>query len=118
MKYLSTGEFASLCRTRKDTLLFYDKEGLLKPRLVSENGYRRYSIGQFYEFDMVAMLKESLRRFPTGTYMVWYPKLHSMQSRELPEKLKRLPGIGEGQLTDDSLAIGPTSRLWLSGWLT
>ncbi len=30
----------------------------------------------------------------------------------------RLPGIGEGQLTDDSLAIGPTSRLWLSGWLT
>lgn len=40
---------------------------------------------------VVAMLKESLRRFPTGTYMVWYPKLHSMQSRELPEKLKRLP---------------------------
>ena len=66
MKYLSTGEFASLCRTRKDTLLFYDKEGLLKPRLVSENGYRRYHIGQFYEFDMVAMLKESLRRFREG----------------------------------------------------
>ena len=42
---------------------------------------------------VVAMLKESLRRFPTGTYMVWYPRLHSMQSRELPEKLKRLPGI-------------------------
>lgn len=40
---------------------------------------------------VLAMLKESLRRFPTGTYMVWYPKLHSMQSRELPEKLKRLP---------------------------
>ena len=40
---------------------------------------------------VVAMLKESLRRFPSGTYMVWYPKLHSMQSRELPEKLKRLP---------------------------
>ncbi len=42
---------------------------------------------------VLAMLKESLRRFPTGTYMVWYPRLHSMQSRELPEKLKRLPGI-------------------------
>ena len=40
---------------------------------------------------VLAMLKESLRRFPTGTYMVWYPKLHSMHSRELPEKLKRLP---------------------------
>lgn len=40
---------------------------------------------------VVSMVKESLRRFPTGTYMVWYPRLHSMQSRELPEKLKRLP---------------------------
>ena len=59
MKYLSTGEFAKLCRTSKDTLLFYDKEGLLKPRHVSENGYRRYYIGQFYEFDMVSMLKET-----------------------------------------------------------
>lgn len=59
MKYLSTGEFARLCGTRKDTLLFYDKEGLLKPRIVSENGYRRYYIGQFYEFDMVTMLKET-----------------------------------------------------------
>ncbi|MDD4702087.1 MAG: MerR family transcriptional regulator [Desulfovibrio sp.] len=59
MRYLSTGEFARLCRTRKDTLLFYDKEGLLKPRYVSDNGYRHYSVGQYYEFDMVAMLKET-----------------------------------------------------------
>ncbi|WP_079434977.1 23S rRNA (adenine(2030)-N(6))-methyltransferase RlmJ [Zoogloea sp. LCSB751] len=40
---------------------------------------------------VIAMLKESLRRFATGTYVVWYPKLQSMQSRELPDKLKRLP---------------------------
>ncbi|MDD3352597.1 23S rRNA (adenine(2030)-N(6))-methyltransferase RlmJ [Zoogloea sp.] len=40
---------------------------------------------------VVSSLKECLRRFPTGTYAVWYPKLHSMESRELPEKLKRLP---------------------------
>jgi 23S rRNA (adenine2030-N6)-methyltransferase len=43
------------------------------------------------DYRTVVAIKESLRRFPTGTYMVWYPKLHSMQSRELPEKLKRLP---------------------------
>lgn len=40
---------------------------------------------------VISMLKESLRRFATGTYVVWYPKLQSMQSRELPDKLKRLP---------------------------
>lgn len=40
---------------------------------------------------VISMLKESLRRFATGTYVVWYPKLQSMQSRELADKLKRLP---------------------------
>ena len=40
---------------------------------------------------VLTALKECLRRFATGTYVVWYPKLHSMQSRELPDKLKRLP---------------------------
>ncbi|WP_232548307.1 DUF4232 domain-containing protein [Propioniciclava soli] len=28
----------------------------------------------------------------------------------------RLPDVGEGELQDD-LALGPTSRVWLSGWL-
>jgi 23S rRNA (adenine2030-N6)-methyltransferase len=40
---------------------------------------------------VITSLKECLRRFPSGTYAVWYPCLHSMQSRELPEKLRRLP---------------------------
>lgn len=39
---------------------------------------------------VISALKECLRRFATGTYVVWYPRLHSMQSRELPDKLKRL----------------------------
>lgn len=36
-------------------------------------------------------LKESLSRFATGIYAVWYPQLAKMESRQLPEKLKRLP---------------------------
>lgn len=56
--FLTTGEFASLCGTAKGTLLFYDKEGLLKPKHVSENGYRRYGIEQYFEFEFIAMLKE------------------------------------------------------------
>lgn len=59
MKFLTTGEFAKLCGTSKDTLFFYDKEGLLKPKYVSENGYRRYGIEQFYEFDMISIFKET-----------------------------------------------------------
>ena len=55
---LSTGEFASLCGTQKGTLLFYEKEGLLKPKHVSENRYRRYGVEQFFEFDLLTILKE------------------------------------------------------------
>ena len=55
---LTTGEFASLSGTQKGTLLFYEKEGLLKPKHVSENKYRRYGVEQFFEFDLLSMLKE------------------------------------------------------------
>lgn len=36
-------------------------------------------------------LVDALDRFPTGTYAVWYPVLNRMESRQLPDKLKRLP---------------------------
>jgi 23S rRNA (adenine2030-N6)-methyltransferase len=36
-------------------------------------------------------LNDALTRFPTGTYAVWYPALQRMESREMPNKLKRLP---------------------------
>jgi 23S rRNA (adenine2030-N6)-methyltransferase len=37
-------------------------------------------------------LADALTRFPTGTYAVWYPVLQRMESRELPDRLKRLQG--------------------------
>ena len=46
-KFLKTGEFARLCHTTKETLFHYDREGILKPRHVSGNGYRRYGLEQF-----------------------------------------------------------------------
>lgn len=40
------------------------------------------------------MLTDALQRFATGTYAVWYPILNRMESRQLPDKLKRLPCNG------------------------
>lgn len=37
-------------------------------------------------------LNDALVRFATGTYAVWYPVLNRMESRQLPDQLKRLPG--------------------------
>jgi 23S rRNA (adenine2030-N6)-methyltransferase len=39
-------------------------------------------------------LQDALGRFATGTYAVWYPVLQRMESRQLPDKLKRLQANG------------------------
>lgn len=57
--YFTTGEFARLCGVRKDTLFHYDEIGILKPEIVRENGYRYYSINQFFLFDIIAALKKA-----------------------------------------------------------
>lgn len=57
--FLTTGEFARLCKTTKETLFHYDRENLLKPRHVTGKGYRRYAMEQLFDFDMITMLKET-----------------------------------------------------------
>ena len=57
--FLKTGEFARLCHTTKETLFHYDREGILRPRYVSENGYRRYGVEQYFDFDLITLLKET-----------------------------------------------------------
>ena len=37
-------------------------------------------------------LQDSLRRFATGIYAIWYPQLSRPESIQLPDKLKALPG--------------------------
>jgi 23S rRNA (adenine2030-N6)-methyltransferase len=36
-------------------------------------------------------LEEAIKRFPAGTYAVWYPVLQRMESRQFADRLKRLP---------------------------
>ncbi|EXI74755.1 MAG: Ribosomal RNA large subunit methyltransferase J [Candidatus Accumulibacter sp. SK-11] len=40
---------------------------------------------------VVLALKDSLQRFPGGSYMLWYPLLSRLEAHELPPRLKRLP---------------------------
>lgn len=57
--FLKVGEFARVCHTTRETLLHYDRKGVLRPDHVSGNGYRRYSMKQFFDFDLIALLKET-----------------------------------------------------------
>ena len=40
---------------------------------------------------ILTTLQDSLKRFPTGIYAIWYPQLARPESRQLPDKLKTLP---------------------------
>jgi 23S rRNA (adenine2030-N6)-methyltransferase len=55
---------------------------LMDPPYENKDDYRRVK----------ETLGDALGRFSTGCYAVWYPLLQRMESRQLPEKLKRLPG--------------------------
>ncbi|MEI2356345.1 MerR family DNA-binding transcriptional regulator, partial [Mesobacillus zeae] len=57
-KYLTTGEFAKLCKVNKQTLFYYDQIGLLSPILKDEKGYRFYSIRQLELFIVIGLLKD------------------------------------------------------------
>ncbi|WP_251551648.1 MerR family transcriptional regulator [Neobacillus muris] len=57
-KYLTTGEFAKLCKVNKQTLFYYDQIGLLSPVLKNEKGYRYYSIHQIELFLVIDLLKD------------------------------------------------------------
>ncbi|MDH2363428.1 MerR family transcriptional regulator [Priestia megaterium] len=57
-KYFTTGEFANLCRVKKQTLFHYDEIGLLSPQIKGDNGYRYYSYDQFEVFQLIVLFKE------------------------------------------------------------
>ncbi len=57
--FLKTAQFAKICLTTKDTLIHYDRIGVLKPRRVLENGYRLYAAEQFYDFEFLGLLTAS-----------------------------------------------------------
>ena len=53
----TTGKFAKICNTTKNTLFHYDQIGLLKPNITKDNGYRYYSVDQIYTYDIINILK-------------------------------------------------------------
>lgn len=57
-RFLSTGEFAKIMNTTKETLFHYDEIGLFKPDHIGSNGYRYYSIQQTDTLDMILMLRD------------------------------------------------------------
>lgn len=56
-KYLTISEMAKSAGISRRTLIYYDQIDLFKPAKVGENGYRYYGIDQYFELDVILLLK-------------------------------------------------------------
>lgn len=57
MIYYKTGEFAKRANVSIRTIRYYDNEGLLKPSLINESGYRLYTDFDFIKLQKILSLK-------------------------------------------------------------
>lgn len=57
--YLSSGKFAELCGTTKETLRHYHNKGLLVPAKQEDNGYFYYTVSQCLIFELIQLLSNT-----------------------------------------------------------
>ncbi len=112
-KYLTTGEFASLCGVKKDTIFYYDEIGILKPDSIGENGYRYYSPKQVMVFEIITTLKavgmslKEIQKYSSKQNTKEFLSLLKEKRYELIETQRRLSDTKE--FVDNTIGIIETS---------
>jgi len=111
-----TGHVAQLSAGRQIAVVRQDGfEGLthLLPPPPSATGSRRAMvlIDPSYELKtdyglVTACIADSIKRFPTGTYMVWYPIIPRPQAHELPKRLRTLANQSRKPWLHATLSVG------------
>lgn len=56
-EYYTAGQLAKLFAIPKQTMLYYDKMGILKPEFVAANGYRYYATRQYLTLEIILFLR-------------------------------------------------------------
>ncbi|MEY8419325.1 MerR family transcriptional regulator [Oscillospiraceae bacterium 44-5] len=57
--WLTSGAFAALCGTTKETLRHYKDIGILSPAHQGDNGYFYYDVEQFYDFYAISIFRQT-----------------------------------------------------------
>lgn len=97
--FFYASDLAQLYNISKQTLIFYDKKDLFKPDYVDSNGYRMYSLKQFFILGIILDLKtmgfhlNDIKNFlehrtPDDTLSLLNKQLHKLTKQiELTSKL-------------------------------
>jgi DNA-binding transcriptional MerR regulator len=108
-KYLTTGEFAKLCRVNKQTLFYYDQIGLFSPILKNEKGYRYYSIRQIELFFVIDLLKDigmslnDIQEYTQNKTPESFLSLMYRKKEEIVEKLQEIEA--KKKIIDSKIAL-------------
>ena len=109
-EYLTTGQFAALCKANKKTLFYYDEIGLFCPAVTDSNGYRYYSVFQLDKFALITSLKNlgmELKEIQSYLECEQVEELNAMllhQQEQIEEKinaLQKYPQVSPGNSSEE-----------------
>ncbi|MGL9728512.1 MerR family transcriptional regulator [Enterococcus sp. DIV0756] len=98
-KYLTISEMAKYAGISRRTLIYYDQIDLFKPAKVGENGYRYYGIDQYFELDVILLLKnldvslEDIHIFLKNRNVDYVLDGFMRQKQKVDEQIDQLKGI-------------------------
>ena len=122
--WLTSGAFAALCGTTKETLRHYKDVGLLLPAHQGDNGYFYYDVGQFYDFYAISIFRqtgtplEKIRRCLRGQDTAQTLALLREQRTQLEaerQKLEHMDFVLSGALRNLEFGPGP-DMVPRTGW--
>ena len=122
--WLTSGAFAALCNTTKETLRHYKDVGLLLPAHQGDNGYFYYDVEQFYDFYAISIFRqtgtplEEIRRCLQGQDTAKTLELLREQRVRLEaerQKLEHMDFVLSGALRNLEFGPGP-DMVPRTGW--
>ena len=97
--YLTVNEFAAMHHVNKRTLHYYDEEGIFKPALVTEAGYRMYTYAQNGSFEIILALRElgmtidEIKEYQKAKDPYMLAERMDEKAKEIEEKIEMLSAI-------------------------
>lgn len=93
--YYTAGELAKLFNIPKQTLLYYDKIGLIEPEFITDNSYRHYTIKQYMILEIITNLRKLdipinvIKDYLEHRNLDYFQKLIDDKQRECDEIIKK-----------------------------
>lgn len=114
--FFTPGELARLCGISKSLLLYYDRQGILKPACTDSNGFRYYEAKQFFVLENITALRRldiplpEIKRFLSYKSSEQLTLLYKKKLKDCHEKISQYQHY-EKQLLENIEALSASEHL-------